>query len=111
MRQIEKEMNRAFFNGRNFNKSNTKVETNVTVWDYSTNSWKRFRVAAFLHGNLIAAKDDAGNIYYSCAGWHTSTTRSRLQALGAPCRIKDYRMIDTNTGAEFPSQLTKFYSN
>lgn len=111
MRQINKEMNRAFFNGRNFNKSNTKVETNVTLWDYSTNSWKRFRVAAFLHGNLIAAKDFNGNMWYSCAGWHTTTTRSRLSALGAPVRIKNFRMIDTTTGNEFPARLTKFYSN
>ena len=111
MRQIEKEMDRAFFNGYKFQKSNTKVETDCEIYDCSQKVWRRFRVAAFLHGNLIAAKDYDGGLWYSCAGWHTATTRSRLSALGAPVRIKDFRMIDTTTGAEFPSRLTKFYSN
>ena len=108
MRQIEKEMVAAFNAGRNFNKSNTSVETNAVTWDYVNNRWQRFAVVVRLHGNLIAAKDAAGNIYYSNAGWSSATTRSRLAALGAPCRIKDFIMIDTRTGAAFPRSLTKF---
>lgn len=111
MRQIEKEMNRAFFNDYNFHKSNTSVETDVTIWDYNNNSWIKFAAVVRLHGNLIAAKDYDGNLWFSCAGWSSQTTRSRLQALGAPARIKDFQMINTETGKPFPRVLTKMYFN
>ena len=111
MRQIEKEMNRAFFNGYDFHKSNTSVETDVTTWDYNNNSWIKFAAVVRLHGNLIAAKDYDGNLYYSNAGWSSATTRSRLSALGAPCQIKNFQMIDTRTGEPFPRVLTKMYFN
>ena len=111
MRQIERRANRAFFNGYNFKESNTEVKTNFVTWDYDTNNWVTFSVAYFLHGNLIAARDEAGNLYFSSCGWETVTTRSRLVSLGAPCRIKDFQMIRTDTGEAFPHKLTKFYAN
>lgn len=111
MRQIEKEMNRAFFNGYDFHKSNTDVDINATVWDRKLNQWTKFAAVVRLHGNLIAAKDYDGNLWFSCAGWSSATTRSRLQALGAPARIKNFQMINTETGEPFPCALTKMYSN
>lgn len=108
MKQIEKEMNRAFFNGYDFHKSNTDVDINVPVWDRKFNKWIKFAAVVRLHGNLIAAKDYDGNMYYSNAGWSSVTTRSRLSALGAPCQIKNFQMIDTRTGEPFPASLTRF---
>lgn len=37
-----------------------------------------------LHGNLIAYRDDDGNIWASMAGWGTVTTRDRLNTI---CRV------------------------
>lgn len=108
MRQIEKQVNQAIKAGKGFHGNNTTVETGVTLWDYNTNSWREFAAVVRLHGNIIAAVDADGCRWYSCAGWHTSTTRSRLAALGAPVRIKDFTMIRTDTGDVFPSKLTKF---
>ncbi len=107
MKQIEKEMAQAFAACKNFHKSNIVVETNATIWDYSAKAWRKFAAVVYLHGNLIAAKDADGVIYYSNAGWNTTTTRSRLSALGAPVRIKDFILIRTDTGAAFPSTLTR----
>ena len=70
MRQIEKKMVEAVANRENFRLSNTEVYN------------KKNGVFVFLHGNLIFAKI-AGVSYYSNAGWNTSTTASRLRALGA----------------------------
>lgn len=104
-------MNRAFFNGYEMSKSNTMVKKDVEMWDYTLNGWNRFAVVVYLHGNPIAAKGYDGSIWFSCAGWYTSTTRSRLAALDAPVRIKDFQMIRTDTGTVFPSSLTCFYKN
>lgn len=96
MRVIEKQMIDALASGREFHKDNTHVYKFLGSWYVS------------LHGNVIARFDPDGSTWYSCAGWYTATTRSRLQALGAPCRIKDYTMIDTRTGNPFPSTLERF---
>ena len=46
--------------------------------------------AIYLHGNKIIERIGSG-IYFSLAGWNTSTTRSRindtLRVLGLPCRV------------------------
>ncbi len=95
MKQIEKEMANAFNAGREMNKSNTRVYKLFGRWLYVS-----------LWGNDIACKDlQTGEVSYSCAGWETSTTASRLRALGAPCQIKNFQMIRTDTGAAFPATL------
>lgn len=46
----------------------------------------------WLHGSVIASVDHAGNIGVTLAGWNTSTTRARvnaiLQAFGVPFSVK-----------------------
>ena len=108
MRQIEKQVNQAILAGKDFKGNNTTVETGALLWDYSKNEWRKFAAVVRLHGNIIAAVDLDGCHWFSCAGWHTTTTRSRLAALGAPVKIKDSTMIRTDTGDVFPSKLTKF---
>lgn len=95
MRQIEKRMASAFWGGRNFHETNTRVQVEgdtVTVWLYST--------------RIADRNTKTGVIRYSCGGYSTTTTRSRLQALGAPARIQQFRMINTRTGEAFPDILT-----
>lgn len=106
MRIIEQETRRAFNAGRNFRKSNTAVITNVSF--YVDGKKIRFAAVVYLYNTMIAARDENGNMWYSCGGWHTVTTRSRLSALGAPARIKNYTMIREDTGEIFPGTLTKF---
>ena len=65
MRQIEKDVVGAFVRGEYARKDNTE-----SVGGH-----------LYLHGNEIAYRDDAGNIEISNAGWHTPTTRSRLNAV------------------------------
>lgn len=76
MRSIEWDMIRALKSHEGFTQGNTAV-----LWDGDN-----YLVA--LHGNTIAAGKFAGpGIYptptrFTLAGWNTSTTRSRLNALG-----------------------------
>lgn len=77
-------------------------------------NWRRANMAVsivggcafvFLHDNLICCQDLAtGRRVYSCAGWHTVTTASRLRALGLACHIKNGRIFDAS-GAVVPSVL------
>ena len=72
MRQIEKQMNFALSNKGNFSNSNTSVTY------HSSENLSEVR----LHGNLIAWLDHTKQILaISSAGWHTNTTKSRLNAL------------------------------
>jgi len=72
MRQIEKQMNFALSNKGNFSKSNT------TVSFHSSENLSEVR----LHGNLIAWFDHTKQLLaISSAGWHSNTTKSRLNAL------------------------------
>jgi len=72
MRQIEKQMNFALSNKGNFSSSNT------TVSYHSSENLSEVR----LHGNLIAWLDHTTQtLALSSAGWHTNTTKSRLNAL------------------------------
>ena len=72
MRKIEQQMNRAIANKADWSSSNTMVS-------YNTNTnCSQVR----LHMNLIATVDHATNaVKVSSCGWHTPTTKSRLNAL------------------------------
>ena len=72
MRKIEKQMNFALSNKGNWSFSNTSVS-----YDSSEN-YSEVR----LHGNLIAWFDHTKQLLaISSAGWHSNTTKSRLNAL------------------------------
>ena len=72
MRQIEKQMNFALSNKGNFSKDNTSVSY------HSSENLSEVR----LHGNLIAWLDHSKQVLaLSSAGWHSNTTKSRLNAL------------------------------
>tara|TARA_Y100000768_G_C23851957_1_gene621482 strand:- start:321 stop:692 length:372 start_codon:yes stop_codon:yes gene_type:complete len=72
MRQIEKQMNFALSNKGNFSNSNTSVSY------HPSENLSEVR----LHGNLIAWFDHTKQLLaISSAGWHTNTTKSRLNAL------------------------------
>lgn len=48
-------------------------------------------VKVYLHGNLIYINCmESGRAKFSLAGWNTSTTRSRLRAIGIDVRTKNY---------------------
>ena len=72
MRKIERQMNFALSNKGNFSNSNTSVTY------YKSENLSEVR----LHGNLIAWLDHTKQVLaISSAGWHTNTTKSRLNAL------------------------------
>lgn len=86
MRTIEQKMIDAINGGYDWKLNNTSV----------LHTKKQTRV--YLHGNCIAAKDKkTGNWEFSCCGWHTATTRSRLNALGCDCRIKNFRLVGVDS--------------
>ena len=93
MRQIEKQMNFALSNKGNFSNSNTSVTY------HSSENLSEVR----LHGNLIAWLDHTSQtLALSSAGWHTNTTKSRLNALlyefntGIRVFQKDYEWFITD---------------
>ena len=70
MRQIESQMVNAVAAGRDWHKDNTSVD----VTDHG--------IVVRLHGNKIAQlSTDDQCLYVTDAGWQTSTTKSRLNAL------------------------------
>ena len=72
MRKIERQMNFALSNKGNFSSSNTSVSY------HPSENLSEVR----LHGNLIAWLDHSKQVLaLSSAGWHTNTTKSRLNAL------------------------------
>ena len=72
MRKIERQMNFAISNRADWSSSNTMVS-------YNTNTnCSQVR----LHGNLIATVEHSTNaVKVSSCGWHTVTTKSRLNAI------------------------------
>ena len=73
MRKIERQMNEAILNRKDFFSSNTSVE------NYVNNITGAKEAVVKLHGNHIATVGDTLQI---CdAGWQTVTTKSRLNAL------------------------------
>lgn len=91
MRKIEIEMNAAIRARKDWKKDNTEVQ----VWNHG--NYNEIRV--YLHGNNICKINlNTGKRKYKTCGYDTMTTRSRLNALGANVRIKDYEMIYADTG-------------
>lgn len=76
MRQIEKAMLSALRENRTARLNNTDV---VVINDTEK--------AVFLHGHKIA-RYTCGKFYVSLCGWNTTTTRSRLRALGVNVTTK-----------------------
>lgn len=68
MRKIEQDMISAIIGGYDWKGSNTTVTFDGDDWEVR------------LHGNLIA-RCESGDLEVSVAGWNTSTTRSRINAL------------------------------
>jgi len=72
MRQIESAMLAAIAARQPFKQGNTEVRVDG------------ISARVYLHGNLIAVKNDGENRWrFNLCGWNTPTTRSRLNALGA----------------------------
>lgn len=74
---------------------NTKVECSdgdVKVWLYDT---------------LIYRRTKDGLSFYNSGGYHTQTTRSRLEVLGAHIVQRHWRWYDGNTGDEWVDQDTE----
>lgn len=65
MRNIDKLVQEAWLSGDNFKLGNTQIED------------KRL----LLHGNKIAYETGNGNLFISLAGWNTTVTRARLNAI------------------------------
>ena len=86
MRVIEKKMLDAINGGYDFEMSNTCV------------IHSKKQISVYLFGNRIAAKNKkTGDWEFSCCGWHTATTRSRLRALGCDCRIKNFSFVGVDS--------------
>lgn len=82
MRTIEQEMLAAFNSNADFHKGNTSV---IITDKY---------VFVKLHGHIICLKDIHTNkIYYSCCGYYTNVTKSRLNALGANIKQVNYQWL------------------
>ena len=98
MRQIEKQVVGAFVRGEYARQDNTESVGGPL----------------YLHGNEIAYGDDAGNIEITHAGWHSRTTRSRLNAVlqlaekKARVIIKDWTMHIERDGKVEP-MYERFY--
>ena len=70
MRKIEREMQKALCDRRNWRKDNTEVAIN----DHGDSF-------VYLHGLNIATIANIGDIRVSSCGWQTNTTKSRLNAV------------------------------
>ena len=73
-RQITIDAIRAFNNNYKFKRSNTEVR----IFNDEVSEPKQTELR--LHGNLIAYKNNTG-IYLSTCGWHSVTTKERLNGL------------------------------
>lgn len=77
MRQITREAVDAFMNGYCYKKSNIKVTCGEM----------------YLHGNKIAWFDINGQLWIDTCGYHTNTTKERLNALpGVHIKTKNYQL-------------------
>jgi len=95
VRQITIDAVRAFNNNYKFKRSNTEVRI---IGDYEQTQLR-------LHGNLIAYKDNTGT-YISTCGWHSTTTKERLNGLhGVHIQQKNY--IWYLNGNEWNGQTVK----
>lgn len=89
MRRIEQNMLDAVRGRRNWEESNTRVQNDKNG------------TAVYLHENLIFVRHNDGRRVFTLAGWNTTTTRSRLRALGVDVRQRAGRAI--YDGAEIDS--------
>lgn len=80
MRKIEKAMCDAINARMNWSCGNTRVDV------------FNDEVSVILHGNCIFRIVD-GVKYFSLAGWNTTTTRSRLHALGVGVTQKNFKPV------------------
>ena len=71
MRKITQDAIHAFNNNRNFSRGNTVVRHFVGAG----------HTHMYLHGNLIATKDENGTVVIMTMGWDTDTTKERLNGL------------------------------
>lgn len=61
---------------------------------YARNTWSLSNTRTedgvlYLHGNQIARLDESGALWVTLAGWNTTTTRARLNALdGVNIRVR-----------------------
>lgn len=78
MKQIEKAMINAIRERKNWRNSNTAVDVAFGG------------IIVTLHGNNIFAIHPDGKKEFTLAGWNTSTTRSRLRALGVNVSQRDW---------------------
>lgn len=81
MRKIEEEMVAAVRARRPWAKDNTEVR-----------AWSDGEVVVLLHGSAIY-KEFKGRRQFNLQGWNTTTTRSRLRALGVPVSTKQGRAM------------------
>lgn len=86
MRKIEENMIAAVAMRRDWSSGNTSVRVN-----------HKNEVEVRLHGNLICRITKGKRVFSSC-GWATSTTRSRLNALGCDCHIVKGSLRSCSTG-------------
>ena len=70
MRAITRDACKAFMEGKHFGRDNTQVIVGKDGW-----------VALYLFGNLIAQRDCNHEIDITTNGWHTRTTKERLNGL------------------------------
>lgn len=97
MRKVEKQMLAALKAGKRFSLGNTLVTKEGEV---------------FLHGHHIATRHDDGTTTFSMCGYGTSTTRSRLRALGIRVYQRDWvQWADTADGEAVDVQVGTFKAN
>jgi hypothetical protein len=77
MRKIAQDAARAFCNNCKFSRDNTQVRTSTTIGDQPMTE-------LILHGSIIARRRN-GQLFVTLAGYPTSTTKSRLNALMEEC--------------------------
>ena len=102
MRKIERLMNAAISEERDWKNANTEV---INFYD---DEKQLVVTSVYLHGNLIAEVDDNGIKLYD-GGWQSNTTKSRLNAIltehgiaGEGVFQKDYQwFIRLYNGTEF----------
>ena len=76
MRKITQDAARAFKQGKNFSRDNTRVEVKKDLYcDVSGNVTQ-----LYLHGHCIA-EQTVNSLHISLCGWPTMTTRERLNGL------------------------------
>ena len=74
MRKIEREMNAAISEERDWKNDNTEV---INFYD---DEKQLVVTSVYLHGNLIAEVDDNGIKLFD-GGWQSNTTKSRINAI------------------------------